>query len=293
MFKRLVTLLTLAIATLYGEATCKYPSFIEAMGTGKSLGELSGHMDVRRNYASLNKLCTKEISFVENGIEWKMLLVTHPSHPKGAFWFLPHDDENSAFDAALYATLKYGGGFLAVEANDQRFHMGQDPNRNFGDTPNNCKLQKAPAPKYSKTIFGIINTYKPSFMPYLALHNNKDGWTGNGGSGGISILNSTPSSQSYPAFDGIDAQTRGLKDEDSMVYIAGTASAPDKRKLSRLISLELNTKYEAVNRANNDCSLSNYIVLTKGSTNYYNIETEHGDTATQKAMIDRLMKIIR
>jgi hypothetical protein len=25
--------------------------------------------------------------------------------------------------------------------------------------------------------------------PYLALHNNKNGWHGNGGSGGISVLN--------------------------------------------------------------------------------------------------------
>ena len=63
-----------------------------------------------------------------------MLLVTNEEHPVGPFWFLPHDDENTAFDSAVYATKKYGGGFLAVMANNERYYKGQDPNRNFGDT---------------------------------------------------------------------------------------------------------------------------------------------------------------
>ncbi len=39
--------------------------------------------------------------------------------------------------------------------------------------------------------------------------------------------------------------------------------------------------------------MSNFVVLMKNSTNYYNVEVEHGDTKTQKEMIDRLMKIIK
>jgi len=293
ILKRLVIIWSVVASSLYSDVACSYPSFVESMATGKSLRELTGDSDTKRNYATLAKLCVKEIAFVEHGMEWKMLLVTHPKRPKGPFWFLPHDDEQSSFDAALYATLKYGGGFLAVEANERRDFLGQDPNRNFGDTPNNCSLQKAPSPRYSKVIFSIINSYKSSSLPYLALHNNKDGWSGNGGSGGISTLNSTPTSQSYPAFDDITAQTSGLKDEDSMVYIAGTNSSPNGSKVQQLNSIGLNVKYEVVNPSNNDCSLSNYMVLTKRTTNYYNIETEHGDTATQKNMIDRLMKVIR
>jgi hypothetical protein len=38
--------------------------------------------------------------------------------------------------------------------------------------------------------------------------------------------------------------------------------------------------------------MSNFIVLNKNS-NYYNIESEHGDIVAQKLMIDRLMKILK
>jgi hypothetical protein len=59
-----------------------------------------------------------------------------------------------------------------------------------------------------------------------------------------------------------------------------------------IIHSGMHVKYEIVNKNNNDCSMSNFIVLNKNS-NYYNIESEHGDIVAQKLMIDRLMKILK
>ncbi len=249
--------------------------------------------DIKRNSQALKALCVNQIEFDEGEYHWKMLLVTNPKQPKGPFWFLPHDNEDTAFDAAIYATQKYGGGFLAVMANDQRYFAGQDPNRNFSDdiqTAKICKQQKYPAPKYSKNIFTIIDTYRADNIPYLALHNNKDGWYGNGGQGGVSILSkSSQIVKSYPASEDITHQSKGIKDEDSLVYIAGTKKTPDQIKLKRLLELGLNVKYEIIDMQHNDCSLSNYIVLKKHTEDYYNIEVEHGDLATQKKMIDKII----
>lgn len=278
------------------QAECDIPDQISPLVQKASLTDLKKNSDIRRNFKALKNLCVHKIVFKEGKYNWRMLLVTHPKHSKGAFWFLPHDDENTAFDAAVYATQKYGGGFLAVMANGKRYFSGQDPNRNFGETirtAETCKQQKYPAPKYSKIIFSIINAFRAKGIPYLALHNNKDGWFGNGGHGSVSILRSSKSVQSYPATSNIGTKDGGLKDEDSLVYIAGYDKKPNKNKLNQLLELGLNTKYEIIHKAQNDCSLSNYVVLKKGTSHYYNIEAEHQDLSTQKKMIDKVMKFVR
>lgn len=281
---------------LMAEMKCEIPDNIRALLQKTSFNTLvTESKDVRRNRKALKRLCVNQIRFKEGKYNWKMILVTHPKHSKGAFWFLPHDDEDTAFDAAVYATQKYGGGFLAVMSNDKRYFIDQDPNRNFGDTvqtARTCKKQKYPAPKYSKTVFMIIDALRAREMPYMALHNNKNGWFGNDGSGGVSILTSSKTVQSYPASKSITQKDRGLKDEDSLVYIAGFEKKPDQRKLDKLLNLGLNTKYEIIDKRHNDCSLSNYVVLNKGTTNYYNIEAEHNDLRTHKKMIDRLVSLL-
>jgi len=176
-----------------------------------------------------------------------------------------------------------------VMANNSRYFKGQDPNRNFGETAQTakrCSKQKSPAPKYSKTIFKIINTFRGGGYPYLALHNNTN-------SGGVSMLKSSKAVHSYPAHRKITKGKGGLSDEDSLVYTAGTSRKPNSAKLNRLLKSGLHTKYEVINRANNDCSMSNYVVLKKGTEAYYNIEAQHGDLKTQKVMIDKLMRIIK
>lgn len=275
--------------------SCKLPKNLISYSNTESQKSLLEYNDIKRNNKNIKSLCLHQISFTEGKYNWKMLLVYNSKYSKGPFWFLPHDDEESAFDSAIFATQKYGGGFLSVLSNGKRNFKGQDPNRNFGadkQTTKVCKQQKHPAPVFSKLIFNIIDTYRTPGLPYLALHNNSNGWYGNGGKGTISILKSSSTGQAYPSGKVSINKSNSIQDEDSLVYIAGTQSVPSQKKLKALIDLGIHTKYEVVNKNNNDCSMSNYVVLNK-SGNYYNIETEHGDHHSQKIIIDKLMDILK
>ncbi len=286
-------LLSMIILASNLNAQCPSPSSISKYA--HKIKSYRSYPDLYGNQNRLNNLCLYQISFTENRLTWKMLLVINSKHPKGAFWYLPHDNENSAFDSAIYAIKKYGGGFLAVQSGGKRFFGYQDPNRNFGKdkkTSAMCKGQKYPSPIYTDTVFEIIDKFRSWGMPYLALHNNANGYSGNGGRGTISILKSSPHAKAFAAYKHISRTQGGLSDEDSMVYIAGKSSNPPMSKISQLHSLGLNVKYEWVDKKHYDCSMSNYVVLKKRTDNYYNIETQMGDSNIQKLMIDRLMKIL-
>ncbi len=236
--------------------------------------------DLKRNAWSMGSLCANRIAFREGSQQWNFLLVWNPSAPKGPFWYLPHDNEESAFDAAVYAAKRYGGGFLAVEANGQRYASGKDPNRNFKQGSN-----------YSKTIFRIIDTYKNSDMPYLALHSNDEGHLNSGGGGTVSIRNSSKIAQAFPAGRVKTGHQKGLQDEDSLIFLAGKTI--DRKRIEQFNAAGLHVKYETVTASSNDNSMSNYIILQKNGAGYINIEVEHGDTKTQKKMIDKVMKVLK
>jgi len=279
---------------LYGR--CSLPPHLTSFSKQLSSSLLASYStDTQRNVRELSSLCVWEVAFTEEGYSWKMLLVSNPQQPKGAFWFLPHDDENGAFDTAIYATKRYGGGFLAVVADDRRYFHGQDPNRNFGTTKRvakTCAKQHHQAPLYTKIVFDTMAYYKGASMPYLSIHNNKEGWYGNGGSGGVSMLHSSRAVKSYTSHT-ITPHTKGLADEDNLVYIAGFSTTPPKEKLSKLLRLGLNVKYEVVTPRRNDCSMSNYTLLGRGSSNYFNLEAQRGDLVTHKQMVDRIMRHIQ
>lgn len=283
-FKILLLILSLSYTA---RSSCTLPANINNLVTKSGLESLRKYSDIARNYSALKGLCTYLISFKEGSLNWKMLLVTHPTKSHGLFWYLPHDNENSAFSAAVHATRKYGGGFLAVVTGGQRYFLGQDPNRNFSNSKRRiCRNQKAPSPIYTRVVFSIIDTFRGRGIPYLALHNNTN-------RGGISVLKNSGSTKSFLAYpkkmvyNGV-----GLADEDSLVYIAGTSMQAPKQKVASLLNAGLNVKYEIVNRANYDCSMSNYVVLQRGVDGYYNIEAEHGKTNTQIEMINRLVNHI-
>jgi len=235
--------------------------------------------DLKRNSWSMGSLCADRITFKEGKQTWTFLLVWNSSHPTGPFWYLPHDNEESAFDAAVYAATRYGGGFLAVESNGQRYLSGKDPNRNFKKDSS-----------YSKTICRIIDTYKPAHLPYLALHTNAEGHLKNGGEGTVSMKKHSKNMHSFPAGNIKIGRKKGLEDEDTLIYLAG--KEVEREKVKKFNAMGLNVKFEKVTKRTNDNSMSNCIVLYKNHTKYINIETEHGDLSTQKKMIDRVMKIL-
>lgn len=271
---------------IVADARCSVSNNIKSMVVTSDISILYRYSDAKRNISKFKNLCTHLISFSEGKYRWKMLLVTNSNRPKGTFWFLPHDDENEAFDSAVYATNKYGGGFLAVLNKGKRYFLDQDPNRNFSDRStkvSSCRHQKGASAIYTRIVFKIIDSFRGLNMPYLSLHNNTNG-------GGVSILKSSKSVRSFLAHPRDKIKNGiGLMDEDSLIYIAGKSSTPPMRKIDKLRQHGINVKYEIVNSLNNDCSMSNYVVLRKGSNDYYNIETQHGDSATQKKMIDILM----
>ena len=267
---------------------CNIPPQSKNFIIQEKLSALQKYPDIRRNYKMLQGLCIHLLAFREGNLVWKMFLVTNPKRSNGPFWFLPHDNENSAFDAAVYATRRYGGGFLSVSTGDHRYNMGQDPNRNFANSNHRlCSQQIAPSPRYTNFVFSTINYYKNPSYPYLALHNNTN-------RGGISVLKKSPKTKSYLAYPRNQVKSGiGLSDEDSIVYIAGSHPNPPQAKIQTLLNAGLNVKYEYVTAQNNDCSMSNYVVLALGSDNYYNIETQHGKSTTQIEMLNRLIHLIQ
>ena len=274
-------LLVLMLLSMNGcvKLNCPLPENLENSVKKETISSASASVDIKRNSWSMGGLCANRISFVDHGKKWNLILVRNTKHPAGPFWYLPHDNENSALDAAVYATKKYGGGFLAVEANGNRYTSGKDPNRNF-----------KPSSTYTKTIFKIIDTFKPESLPYLTLHSNKNGHRKYGGDGTVSMKVNSKHTKSYPAGNIKTGKKKGLQDEDNLIYLAGKHS--DQNKIKALNAQGINVKYEVVNSGSYDRSMSNYIALYKSQSSYVNIEAEDGDISTQKKMIDEVMKLI-
>jgi hypothetical protein len=258
---------------------CPLPENLNTSVKKETLSSTSASADLGRDSGSMGGLCANRVTFYEDGKKWTLLLVRNTKQPRGPFWYLPHDNENTAFKSAVYATKKYGGGFLAVEAKGSRYSTGKDPNRHFkaGST-------------YTKTIFSIIDTFRAKGMPYLTLHNNKNGHMKYGGEGTVSMKVSGSHTKSYPAGTIKTGKREGLTDEDSLVYLAGHSLEP--KKIKALHSQGIHVKYELVSDSRNDNSMSNYVALYKDHSGYVNIEVEDGDLSTQKKMVDKVMKLI-
>jgi len=277
IYPALIALLFLTTGCV--KLNCPLPENLENSVTKVPLSSASAAADLKRNSWSMGDLCANRISFYDKGQKWNLLLVRNTKKPQGPFWYLPHDNENSALDTAVYATNKYGGGFLSVEASGNRYASGKDPNRHFKSDS-----------KYTNNIFMIIDTFKRKELPYLTLHSNKNGHVHHGGDGTVSMRTSSSRTKSYPAGKIEVGKRKGLKDEDSLIYLAGRKT--DKEKIKALNDLGIHVKYELVTNASNDNSMSNYIALYKNGNGYVNIEAEDGDIETQKKMIDRVMKLI-
>jgi len=224
----------------------------------------------------LANLCVKRISFNDENITWDFTLVWNPED-KGPFYYLPHDDEDAAFDTAVYSANFYGGGFLAVNNNEERIYKGIDPNRNFYKN------------KYTKNILTIINSFKEDYYPYITLHNNKNGYKGNGGKGTISMLKEDKYHKSFPVKN-ISNKFGDLADEDNLIYLVG--KNVNKKKVDVLNFYGINVIYELVTKKTYDGSLSNYLVIEKNNDHYLNLESEMGNAKIQKKMLDLVISFI-
>lgn len=236
--------------------------------------------DVRRNLLAIKDagLCVSQDKLSENGIDWRFTSIANTKSPRGPVWYLPHDDEQSAFDAAVYAVARYGGRLVAVDGGEGRNYRGVDPNRTFALTlaeARPCAIRN-PAPRYSEFVMDLFGNSRHIF----SMHNNTRG-------GSISI--------------GVDtAKTKGFRasgqfsDPDHMVYIAGTkpleADGRARATRDKLMRAGLSVVYEEVSAQNNDCSFSNHVAL-HDNREYFNVEAVHGSNL-QKGMVDALMSVL-
>ncbi|WP_075221367.1 hypothetical protein [Acuticoccus yangtzensis] len=237
--------------------------------------------DLVRNAARIDAagLCITHVQLPENGATFAFVSVENRAAPEGPIWYLPHDDEDEAFDAALRAVTRYGGRLVAAQANEERLAMGADLNRMFAATAADarpCAITD-PMPNYTAFVMGLYDGRPHIF----STHNNTDG-------GGITADVWTDKEQGYPITSG------RFGDADNLIYIAGQGPLAQDRAASalrvRLNGAGLGVVYEKVTRQNSDCSFSNHVVLNDGRP-YYNVEAEH-DSPVQGEMVERLLQIL-
>ncbi len=226
--------------------------------------------DIRRNAANLGGACIKQLEFTERGVPWIIHVISRGQ--PGPLWAVPHDNENSGFDSAVYGMARYGGTIVAVETGGQRMNHGVDPNRNYGRPGMAC----AGSSRFTDAFVGNWQ----SGYPIIALHTNE----ANGGH--ISIDSPPRGSKAFPS----RSATGRFASKDTMVILASTQPAEQDgglmQKIERLNGQGVHVMAEHVTAS--DCSFSNFAAQA-GIREYYNVEVVHGDTATQERIVDLLM----
>lgn len=247
--------------------------------------------DVKRNLSALaaNSLCARLEVFGEGKLKWVLQVIQNRRNPKGPLWAVPHDNENAAFDSAVYGLLRYGGTLIAVETNGQRFNGRQDPNRNFDPgVGGKCPQQIARSPVFTERFLRWWRTDQP----IVALHTNEQGYEGDkqGGKGHISMAKAPRSAMPFRSLKPVESRSP----DDALVFVASTRAPKEDPNLAQFVNglneRGVNVLYEVVS-AKNDCSMSNYAALS-GIRNYVNVEVVHGDAAAQKRMIDIVVPLL-
>ncbi|WP_439609903.1 hypothetical protein [Reyranella sp.] len=240
--------------------------------------------DFARNLSQFTAdLCFFQQSFKEGNLTWILQVIVNTRKPDAFFWVVPHDDEDAAFDSAVYAVKTYGGTVVAVHTKGERNNGNQDPNRNFDlGSGKKCTAQTAPSPKYTAEVM----KFRPKDAPIVALHTNM------GGGSTISILK--PESHNAIAFVS-SSPMHSISPNNTLVFVASVLP-PDKDPLlagfvKRLNATGIHVLYEVVSITKSNCSLSHYAAL-KGIKDYINIEVLDGDVNAQKAMVDKVIKLL-
>ncbi len=255
-----------------------------------------------RDSATWRGLTVDRIDFGEERATWRLFRIADRRRPHGPLWFVPHDDENAGFDAAMVGLRRYGGTLIAVDSGvagqpdgirrnrSVGTGRGVDPNRNFHDG----------LPRYAAQV---LSPLVKGAWPVIALHTNSRGYD---------PARSTCARPGDPVHDSVisihvcnrtfspvASQSRRYPfDDDDTLAILPWLARGDRREAfcgRELEAADFNVSYERV--ANTDGSLSNYAILR--GLDYLNFETldrglEPGPLAQARdrlvAMIDGAMK---
>lgn len=248
-------------------------------------------------------LTVTRVEFRDDRAFWRAYRIDNWRNPAGPRWFVPHDNENAAFQAALYAVRAYGGEVIAVEEarslsgpdsrlnGDVAYGNSIDPNRNFRDE----------TPNYARAILGSIGD--PTRLT-IALHTNEAGYDSSKstcgppppaytGKGEISVLLCSdlyaPRAAIYPRWP--------FDDSDSVAIVSYFGDrSPESGFCARALSdADMNIMFEHV--VSSDGSLSNFALFH--GLPYVNLETQDrgitpdglGDARSRLlAMIDIVME---
>jgi hypothetical protein len=234
------------------------------------------------------RLSVATLRFAEGDYRWTLIVISDPTRPAGPFWFVPHDDENAAFDAGLHALATYGGRLVAVANGGRRDLRPEgrrpagcvrpcDPNRDFGPA----------GPLYDATVLGLMGPGQP----VVGLHTNAPGGTGRGGRGSV-FVDPTDTDRVFSSPTASGAFANG----DTVAIVAGRAPKTQARPpcVETLNAGGVQVAYEQVSGppgGAGDGSLSNRLALEARDPPrvYVGLEARHGDVASEIAMIDVLM----
>lgn len=251
-----------------------------------------------RDPAEWRGLTVSRIEFQEERGTWRLFRIASTKKPRGPLWFVPHDNENAGFEAALAGVRKHGGVVIAVDSGiaedgkrrNAAVDRGRpiDPNRNFRDG----------YPRYARTV---LADYARGARPIIALHTNSPGFDTSAsrcnpsdrpGRGEVSIRFCDDVMQPHPS----KSRAWPFDDDDTLAYVPwrnGT-SASAAWCGRALANADFNVVFERV--AVTDGSLSNYALLH--GLDYINLETQERDPAVLaesrdrlSAMIDRALKL--
>ncbi|MFL9842029.1 hypothetical protein ABS767_13725 [Sphingomonas sp. ST-64] len=252
-----------------------------------------------RDPATWRGLAVTRIEFREERGAWRLFRIVNLKKPGGPLWFVPHDNENAGFEAALAGVRTYGGVVIAVDsgiAEDGVRRNGAvdrgrpiDPNRNFRDG----------TPLYANTI---LADYHRGASPIIALHTNSAGFDTSGsrcnrsdppGRGEVSIRFCDDIMQPHPS----QARDWPFDDNDTLAYVPyRNGTSPFSAWCGKALALaDFNVVFERVRVS--DGSLSNYALL-RGMP-YVNFETQERGLDPARlaesrnrlvAMIDRAME---
>jgi hypothetical protein len=240
-------------------------------------------------------LDVERLEFSEERARWRLWRIVETPRRDGPLWFVPHDNENAGFEAALEALRLYGGTIIAVDAgvrpgNDGGRYNGAvssgrpvDPNRTFSDG----------LPLYTRTIASA----RAAGQPIVALHTNNRGYDprrstcpplgDTSGRGTVSIRYC--SDVLDPSIS--KARAWPFDDDDTVAFVPWLTRKGRSASWcgDALVAADFNVIWERVD--NTDGSLSNYAILR--GIPYLNFETQErglGGGLTEGR--DRLLRMI-
>jgi hypothetical protein len=249
-----------------------------------------------RDPAEWQGLTVESIEFQNERTQWRLWRIADPARPRGPLWFVPHDNENAGFEAALAELRRRGGVMIAVDSGISPEHDGQrfnnavafgrpvDPNRNFDSA----------LPGYARRVLADL---AHGAWPIIALHSNTRGFntaestcnkSDPPGNGVISIRFCDAVYTPHPS----KSRAWPFDDDDTMAFATWREGRDPHTAFcgDQLVAADFNVVFEDV--AITDRSLSNYAVLHDIA--YLNFETldQGSDPAPLLDSRNRLMAMV-